>query len=34
MSSTYGGQDKAFIIALEYRDKILRDWIDNFIKNN
>jgi hypothetical protein len=34
ISSTYGGQDKAFIIAIEYRDKILRDWIDNFIKNN
>lgn len=35
MSSTCGGQDKAFANAVQYRDKILsayrrQDWINNF----
>ena len=30
MSSTCGGQDKAFANAVQYRDKILSDWINNF----
>lgn len=28
--STYGGQDKALLLAVEYRDKILYDWINTF----
>ena len=28
--STNGGQDKAFLLAVEYRDKILSDWINTF----
>nr|YP_009741049.1 Homing endonuclease [Fusarium pseudograminearum]YP_010390553.1 homing endonuclease [Fusarium acaciae-mearnsii]YP_010390719.1 homing endonuclease [Fusarium austroamericanum]YP_010390776.1 homing endonuclease [Fusarium boothii]YP_010390876.1 homing endonuclease [Fusarium cortaderiae]YP_010390930.1 homing endonuclease [Fusarium louisianense]YP_010390981.1 homing endonuclease [Fusarium meridionale]YP_010391033.1 homing endonuclease [Fusarium mesoamericanum]YP_010391144.1 homing endonuclease len=28
MSSTCGGQDKALAIAVQYRDKILSDWIN------
>jgi hypothetical protein len=27
MSSTYGGSDKAFVLAVQYRDKIISDWI-------
>lgn len=27
MSSTHGGQDKAFVLAVQYRDKIISDWI-------
>ena len=30
MSPTCGGQDKAFANAVQYRDKILSDWINNF----
>jgi hypothetical protein len=28
MSKTYGGQDKALAAAVQYRDKILSDWIN------
>lgn len=30
MCSTCGGQDKALLLAVEYRDKILSDWINTF----
>jgi hypothetical protein len=30
MYSTCGGQDKALLLAVEYRDKILSDWINTF----
>lgn len=30
MCSTLGGQDKAFSSAVQYRDKIISDWIDTF----
>lgn len=30
MCSTCGGQDKAFLLAVEYRDKIISDWINTF----
>lgn len=29
MSSTCGGQDKALAAAVQYRDKILSDWINH-----
>lgn len=32
--STCGGQDKAFLLAVEYRDKILSEWINEFIDLN
>jgi hypothetical protein len=34
MCSTYGGQDKAFITAVQYRNSILINWIKNFLNNN
>ena len=30
MSSTCGGQDKALANAVQYRDKIISDWINKF----
>jgi hypothetical protein len=30
MSSTCGGQDKALADAVQYRDKIISDWINKF----
>ena len=30
MSTTSGGQDKALILAKQYRDKVLSDWINTF----
>lgn len=30
MFSSYGGQDKAFVQAIQYRDKIISDWIKTF----
>lgn len=30
MCSTCGGQDKALLLAVEYRDKIISDWINTF----
>jgi hypothetical protein len=31
MSSTCGGQAKALAAAVQYRDKILSDWINHII---
>lgn len=30
ISSTCGGQNEAFVLAVQYRDKILSDWINTF----
>jgi hypothetical protein len=34
MSSTCGGQDKALADAVQYRDKIISDWINNYINQD
>lgn len=34
MCSTYGGQDKAFLASVQYRNSILINWINDFIKKN
>jgi hypothetical protein len=30
MCSTCGGQDKALLIAVEYRNKVILSWINTF----